>query len=239
MSSAQFFNTSDVTTAGAWIQVAPQWALFVTVLAGGLWAVLTALRARRFEAIRWLQQMNADFYRNPQFNPIRSDLEHSYPQTVARVLQIQMIDGIPKLEKDAVGYAREIDNYLNYFENLLYMVEAGQIDPCDVDAMYHYWLSLFRRSEYGAVRAYAAAFGYERLARHLEAEPVRAICGSKIGVGAVDMGSGSCGHSIVVFEKAEDALVALREVKGKAAVSCTRHQTFHGADIDAGCLSSL
>lgn len=237
MALAQLFNTSDVTVAGAWIQAAPQWAIFVTILAGGGWALWTARQAKRLEAVRWLQHMNVDFYRNVHFNPIRIDLEHRYEETVGRVLRIQLLHGVRGLDADSVVYAQQVDNYLNYFENLLYMIEVGQLRVSDVRAMYQYWLELMSGDEYGAIRAYAATFGYERLAKYLSAGAVVTVC-APVEEGSAHADHDGCGRPLARFKHADEAREALRLI-GDRDLVCRRHRTPAGEAIDVWCVRAL
>jgi hypothetical protein len=163
----------------AWIQAAPQWGVFITILFGGIWALVSARRLRKMEAARWLHQMNQDFYKHQEFDRIRIDFERNFSGTVGRILQVQILQGTDVLDDKDLTYAVQLDNYLNYFENLLYLVECNHLTRRDLEAMYAYWLSLFSLDKNAAVRVYAATFGYERVARQARGSEIALVCCSE------------------------------------------------------------
>jgi gamma-glutamylcyclotransferase (GGCT)/AIG2-like uncharacterized protein YtfP len=162
------------TIVAAIIQAVPQAIVSLGAVAAGLWALHTYRRSRRLEAAKWLQQLYADFYASEKFDEMRIDLEYEYFRATAPVVQKRISDRHVPLSKDEMRYLRHFDNFLNYFENLLYLRECEQVQRDDILAIFDYWFSLMRRDAFGAVRTYTA-FGFERLAAELQAEPCRAV----------------------------------------------------------------
>jgi hypothetical protein len=212
----------------AWIQASPQWAIFATIVAGGIWALIGAQRARRMEAARWLHQMNLDFYKHQEFDRLRIDFDRNFSGTVGRVLQLQILHGMDVLDDKDTAYALQIDNYLNYFENLLYLVECDHLTRRDLEAMYAYWLSLFSLDGNAAVRVYAATFGYERVARQTRGREIAQICCSEQlaekfqanPTGIVQIEGTASNLRLVTFSNQETALAAIKSIGPSIQVSC-------------------
>lgn len=160
--------------AAAIIQAVPQAIVSIGAVAAGFWALHTYRRSRRLEAAKWLQQLYVDFYTSPTFDDMRIDLEYTYFQATAPIIQKRISDRHVVLSRDEMRYLRHFDNFLNYFENLLYLRECDQIERADILAIFDYWFELMRRDAFGALRTYTA-FGFERLATELIAEPCRSV----------------------------------------------------------------
>jgi hypothetical protein len=236
----------------AWVQAFPQWAIFIALLVGGIWALVTARRVRRMEAARWLHQMNQDFYKHEKFNSIRIDFDQRFSGTVGRVLQMQIFKGAEMLSEPDQHYALEIDNYLNYFENLLYLVECRHLTSRDLEAMYAYWLSLFALGENSVVRVYAATFGYERIARQAGGKEVaRVSCQSELArdleeqaqrlqLKVEKISSKSPDRSMFAFSNQLNALDVIKSLEATAHVTCRQFPGDRSEErIDVWCLDPV
>ncbi len=161
----------DVQIQAAIIQAIPQAFLSFGAVAAGVWAVYNYRDARRLEAARWMQQLYSDFYNTPRFDDLRLCLEYKYEETIAPLVQKRLTDRHLVLNDDEMHQLRLFDNFLNYFENILYLLEQKRVQRKDVIALFEYWLGLMRSDRYGALRGYLA-FGFERLAKELKAKVV-------------------------------------------------------------------
>jgi hypothetical protein len=124
--------------------------------------------------VRWLHQKCEDFYKGSQFDQMRTDIEFR-ADYFSSVLLPQITGDLATLSADDRTYARQIDNFLNYFESIFYLVDCRQLDGRDVEAMFEYWLGVLKRPDHRVTRIYARNLGYERLARHLCGDTVRAL----------------------------------------------------------------
>lgn len=165
---------TDPTVQAALIQAAPQFLLVVAACIGAGWAVYNHHKRQRLEAARWLQQLYSEFYNSVRFDEMRIGLEYRYLGMVAPIIQKRISDRHLVLSQSEQEFLRHFDNFLNYFENILYMLESKQVRRSDVLAMFEYWMDLMRSDPFGILRAYTA-FGFERLAGELGAVPVRHV----------------------------------------------------------------
>lgn len=161
----------DVEIAAALIGAAPSAFLSVTAIAAGSWAVHNYNNTRRLEAARWVQQLYTEFYNSDRFDDLRLSLEYAYYDDMSFLIQKRLTNRDLALSREEMQKLRHFDNFLNYFENLLYLLEQKRVQRRDVMAIFDYWFSLMRADRCGALRGYLA-FGFERLAKELNAKPV-------------------------------------------------------------------
>lgn len=156
------------------IQTVPQAFLSIAAVCAGVWAIYNFRDARRLEAARWMQQMYSDFYNTERFDELRLILEYTYDEELSFLVQKTLTDKDIALTRDEMRQLRLFDNFLNFFENILYLLEQKRVQRKDVNALFDFWFGLMRGDKYGALRGYLA-FGFERMARELDAKPAFSV----------------------------------------------------------------
>lgn len=140
-------------------------ALAVGTIGAAIWAAYTFRKSKELEAARWQKQIFDSLFLSGKFDAIREALDRDFDRGLARKIELsvqgrddQIIDADRKL-------LTELDNFLNLLEYMLYLEQdQKQIDENDRNALFGYWITLFRSPPYATVRHYASNFDYERVA---------------------------------------------------------------------------
>ena len=154
---------------------AEQWSAFANVLlaaaaiTAGAWAVYNFRKSRRLEAAKWLKELFSEFYIDDTFSNVRALFEYHYDDTLGPLIERRITDRDVPVSAEETQLLRELDTLLNYFEHLLYLEDENHLSTKDREAVFEYWFDLMSESPCGGLRRYAARFGFERLARALNA----------------------------------------------------------------------
>lgn len=168
------------------MDIAPSWnanewnafgnvLLGVGALAAGAWSIFNYRRNRRAEAARWLQGVFRDFYLEGRFRDIKLVMEYSYSERLGPLLERRITDPhVPVTEHDT-ALLEQLDTLLNYFEHVLYLEGEKHLTTEDRQAVFEYWFDLMEKGYQAATRRYAAHFGFERVARALNADEAELV----------------------------------------------------------------
>lgn len=167
--------------------------LGVGALFGGIWALYNYHVSRRTETSQWLQGIFKDFYLADSFRDVRLVLEYQFAERAGPLLERRITDRHLPLTDDDVSILAKLDILLNYFEHVLYLEEQRQIRTSDRLAVFEYWFDIMSADDASGLRRYVARFGFERVARVLNAknQDLLAVYGSlRKGFGLPDLPSG-------------------------------------------------
>jgi gamma-glutamylcyclotransferase (GGCT)/AIG2-like uncharacterized protein YtfP len=138
--------------------------LAVGAIGGGLWAVYNYRKTKRAEAARWLQGLFRDFYTNAPMVAARELVEYDYEEKAEALLQLRITDRHVVLSRTERDELRQLDLFLNYLEQIIYLEEEGHLERRDVDVFFQYWFEQLRFPERATLRRYLARCGYEKCA---------------------------------------------------------------------------
>jgi len=155
---------SDVLTAFATAGLA------LGTCGAALWAAYTYKQSKGLEAARWQAQIFDRLFLTGKFDSIRDALDRDFDRGLARKIELSVQGYDSHLSEGDRKLLLELDNFLNLLEYLLYLEQdRGQIDANDRDALFGYWIELFKSPGYSAIRHYASHYGYERVAKLIAA----------------------------------------------------------------------
>jgi hypothetical protein len=141
-----------------------QMLLAFAFLSGGLWGLYTYQQAQRTLRGQWLGNIFADFYCKYSFENVRSKFEHNYDLDLRPLVQQRVTDRDIAIGEHEIGLLLELDNLLNYFENILYLEENGLLRKRERLALFQYWFEMLCEDEQGEIRAYINQTKWTRLA---------------------------------------------------------------------------
>jgi hypothetical protein len=173
----QWYAFGQVVLAGA--------AVFTGVSAG-----IAYRRAKRSEAARWLHEFFLTFHTRADILSARDVLNYDYQESLGPVLELRVTDRHVALSQSERELLRQVDLVLNYFEEILYLVDERHLRPQDRDLFFSYWLGLVRIPERAGLRRYIARCGYERLASWCDAGRLTEyVVLPELGSGSIDPSS--------------------------------------------------
>ena len=141
-----------------------QMLLATGVLGGGLWGFYTYAQSQRALRGQWLNSIFADFYCKYSFTAVRAKFEHDYDGSLRPLIQQRVTNRDLPIDGAQTALLLELDNLLNYFENILYLEENGLLRKAERLALFEYWFSLLRADNHGEIRRYINRFGWVRVA---------------------------------------------------------------------------
>jgi hypothetical protein len=143
---------------------ASQAVLAVAVISGGIWGLYTYSQAQRAQRGQWLSNVFADFYCKYSFSNVRAKFEHDYDGTLGPLVQQRVTDRELPTTDGEIALLMELDNLLNYFENILYLEEQGLLRKKERLALFEYWFGLLCADECGGIRHYINRSSWQRVA---------------------------------------------------------------------------
>ncbi len=169
MPNFETWGPEEWTVVARFVGAFAQVILAVGALIGGVWAVITYSRNRRFQAANWLKDLFKDVYLNDYFNKARSRIEYNFMEEVAPVLQKRITNrSIPTNEREQ-NLLLEIDNFLNMFEVILYLRGNRQIKRSDMFSVFRYWFyDLIKREEHALLRSYILEFHFKSISDYVD-----------------------------------------------------------------------
>jgi gamma-glutamylcyclotransferase (GGCT)/AIG2-like uncharacterized protein YtfP len=148
-----------------WLTAFAELTMAAGTVTAALWAVYSFRQAKTAEAARWVKDLFAEFFFNPSFDEIRDLLEFGYQSRLKPILQVALLGRYLQISSDEDRrLVKELDNFLNYLEYVLYLEAMGRIDPTDRKAIFDYWTGLLADADHALIRLYCSEFGYERVA---------------------------------------------------------------------------
>jgi hypothetical protein len=142
---------------------ASQAVLAVAVISGGIWGLYTYAQGQRAQRGQWLSNIFADFYCKYSFRNVRATFEHDYDGTLGPLVQQRVTDRELPTTEDEIALLMELDNLLNYFENILYLEEQGLLRKKERLALFQYWFDLLCADECGGIRHYINRSSWQRV----------------------------------------------------------------------------
>lgn len=154
--------------------------LSLAAIVGGGWGLYSYHQARRVEAARWLQGVFKDFYLSTQFKDVCRLLEYDFDTIAGPLLERRITDRHVPVTPDEVEILSQLDTLLNYFEHVLYLENESHLTERDRQAVFEYWFDIMGEDQRAGLRRYIARFGFERIAKVLNApnEDYIAVYGS-------------------------------------------------------------
>lgn len=155
-------------TAADW-QALAYMILAVGAVVGGTWAIFNYRAERRARAAEWINSLFHDFYLDPRFKALRRSLEYDFWNSLGPLLEQRLWDRNVSLSADEVDVLGELDTLLNYFEMVMYLEDERRISKRDSLALFQYWFDVLCDDDHAPLRRYASHFGFERVARKVNA----------------------------------------------------------------------
>jgi len=158
-----------------------EWSAFAELLLAcsaamaGVWALYNFNLSRRTDRAQWLKQIFVEFYLDDSFSKVRSYLEYKYETHLRTLIEKRFYDRELPLDEESTSVLKELDQLLNYFEHLLYLEENGLLLKQDRLAVFEYWFDILSDKKMAIVRRYTAHFGFERVAKELNANETNMI----------------------------------------------------------------
>lgn len=156
------WNAND-TTALAYAVLA------VGAIGTGAWSLFNYRAARRARAAEWTHSLFHDFYLSPEFRQLRTELEYNFFSEMGPLLERRLYNREVPLSTADVELLSNLDTTLNYLEFILYLLDERRVSESDVQAIFDYWFAIACDREHAALRRYVAHFGFEYLAKRLQA----------------------------------------------------------------------
>jgi gamma-glutamylcyclotransferase (GGCT)/AIG2-like uncharacterized protein YtfP len=141
--------------------------LAVGAVGTSLWALFTYRSAKRFEAARWIEGLFREFYLDPRFRMLKQVIQYDFEAQLAPLLERRLTNRDILTRGDERKVLEDVDILLNYFEQLLYLEENGQVKRQDREAFFDYWFELMKGDQHGSLRRYSAVWNYEKIAKEL------------------------------------------------------------------------
>ncbi len=148
----------------SWVSAAADLAMAVGTVFAATWAVVSYRSAKKSEKSRWMKELFSEFFFNNNFDEIRDLLEFGYQSKLEPLLYQAALGRYNQIDTpEERRLIKELDNFLNYMEYVLYLEDNGQIGRSDVDVTFGYWISVLADDQHAFVRHYCENFGYERV----------------------------------------------------------------------------
>ncbi len=153
-----------------WVEAYAALTMAAGTIGASLWAVYSYRQAKTSEAARWVKDLFAEFFFNPNFDEIRDLIEFGYQSRLRPILQAAVLGRYLQIDNDDERrLIKELDNFLNYLEYVLYLESMGRIEERDRKAIFDYWTGVLADSDHALVRLYCSEFGYERVSELINA----------------------------------------------------------------------
>jgi len=143
--------------------------LSISVTIAGFWTLYNFSRTRKTDRAQWLKQIFVEFYLDDSFSVVRSYLEYNYEDKLSKLIERRFFDRDITITDHEASILKELDQLLNYFEHLLYLEDSGLLLRKDRDAIFEYWFDILSAPEKAVMRRYTGHFGFERVAKALNA----------------------------------------------------------------------
>jgi gamma-glutamylcyclotransferase (GGCT)/AIG2-like uncharacterized protein YtfP len=147
-----------------WLSAGADLLMAIGTVTTALWAVTSYRSAKRAEKSRWMKELFSEFFFNNNFDEVRDLIEFGYKTKLEPLLyqaSLGRYDEIDTTEERRL--IKEIDNFLNYLEYVLYLRDNRQIGAEDVEVTFGYWIGVLADSKHAVLRHYCENFGYERV----------------------------------------------------------------------------
>jgi gamma-glutamylcyclotransferase (GGCT)/AIG2-like uncharacterized protein YtfP len=167
-----------------WVHAFGNLMMAAGTVTAAFWAVYSFRQSKRAEAARWVKELFAEFFFNPAFDEVRDLIEFGYDEQLRPVLHAMLLGrALPRFTLEERRLLKELDNFLNYLEYVLYLESMGHIDTADREAIFNYWTGVLADDDHAAVRLYCRQYGYERVAALITPkgqpeEPLLAVYGT-------------------------------------------------------------
>lgn len=116
----------------------------------------------RFQRAEWLRKLYREFYAEPQLKAVRALLDSDKGKK-------QISDILEKSEKslseEESKVCESFNDYLNFFEFMLYLKKIKAITDADISDVFQYYIDLLAASE--SILHYLQPEGYELLSKYL------------------------------------------------------------------------
>lgn len=170
--------------SAAWVDAFGNLMMAAGTVTAAFWAVYSFRQAKRAEAARWVKELFGEFFFNPSFDEVRDLIEFGYERQLKPVLLGMLLGrALPDFTLEERRLLKELDNFLNYLEYVLYLETMGHIDTDDREAIFNYWTGVLADDDHALVRLYCTQYGYERVAALVNApgqpdDPLLAVYGT-------------------------------------------------------------
>ncbi|MGY6550935.1 MAG: gamma-glutamylcyclotransferase family protein [Erythrobacter sp.] len=167
-----------------WIAAFGNLMMAAGTVTAAFWAVYSFRQSKRAEAARWVKELFGEFFFNSNFDEVRDLIEFGYERQLKPVLLAMLLGrALPDFSAEERRLLRELDNFLNYLEYVLYLESMGHIETDDREAIFNYWTGVLADDDHALVRLYCRQYGYERVAALVNrpdqpAEPLLAVYGT-------------------------------------------------------------
>lgn len=148
-----------------WIAAFGNLMMAAGTVTAAFWAVYSFRQSKRAEAARWVKELFGEFFFNSDFDEVRDLIEFVYEHQLKPVLLAMLLGrALPDFSVEERRLLKELDNFLNYLEYVLYLESMGHIETDDREAIFNYWTGVLADEDHALVRLYCSQYGYERVA---------------------------------------------------------------------------
>lgn len=148
-----------------WIAAFGNLMMAAGTVTAAFWAVYSFRQSKRAEAARWVKELFGEFFFNSNFDEVRDLIEFGYEHQLKPVLLAMLLGrALPDFSLEERRLLKELDNFLNYLEYVLYLESMGHIETDDREAIFNYWTGVLADADHALVRLYCRQYGYERVA---------------------------------------------------------------------------
>lgn len=113
------------------------------------------------EKAKWLFQLYEKLFEQPQYKNIRRQIDY---KDTAEIKKLIAKDKSGQLfEESEKTYFDNFTDYLNFFEMVAHLKDAGQLTDADVQTTFDYYLRLLTKQENPEIREYLKKEGFESL----------------------------------------------------------------------------
>jgi gamma-glutamylcyclotransferase (GGCT)/AIG2-like uncharacterized protein YtfP len=147
-----------------WLSATADLAMALGTGFAAIWAVVSYRSAKRSEKSRWMKELFSEFFFNNNFDEIRDLLEFGYATKLEPLLYQAALGRYNEIDtEEERRLVKELDNFLNYMEYVLYLEDNNQISRDDVEVTFGYWIGVLADDQHALLRDYCDKFGYERV----------------------------------------------------------------------------
>jgi len=140
----------------------------IGLIAGIIVSVLGVLEYRasvKLQRAEWLHKLYREFYAEPQLKDIRALLDS---EDGKKRISLILEKSEKSLSEEESKTSESLNDYLNFFEFMMYLKKIKAITDADISDIFQYYLGLLATSK--SVMHYLQLEGYELLNEYLEKE---------------------------------------------------------------------
>lgn len=136
------------------------------VTVGAIGAVYTYRQAQALNRAKWVQELNHQFYDDALISETMRRIHHQWAAYRA-LLSARIADPSQPISGDDQRTMEATDRFLNYLEQVLYLLEARVLSRRDIQSNFRHWFNVLAGPNFPELTTYARTFGFVRLGRFL------------------------------------------------------------------------